>query len=89
VIAMHTYSDDDHAIELANAPTAGLAAAVYSGDPGRALVLASRLRAATVHINGAQAAIRRMQGPLRHGGFGRDLGPENPAGFTQVNVVVG
>jgi aldehyde dehydrogenase (NAD+) len=89
VLTMHTFRDDTHAVELANRPAAGLAAAVYSADQGRAQVLASRLRAATVHINGAQGEIRRAQGPLRHGGFGRELCPEDPAGFAHVKVVVG
>lgn len=89
VLTMHTYRDDDHAIAVANAARAGSAAAVYSGDQDRARALAGRLRAGTVHVNGTLASVNAPHGPLRHGGLGREVGPENIAMFRHLKVVVG
>lgn len=51
VAPITTFSDDDEAVELANATEYGLAAAVQSGSPQRAAALAEKLRAGMVHIN--------------------------------------
>jgi benzaldehyde dehydrogenase (NAD) len=51
VAPITTFSDDDEAVELANATEYGLAAAVQSGSPQRAAAVAEQLRAGMVHVN--------------------------------------
>jgi benzaldehyde dehydrogenase (NAD) len=46
-----TFSDPEEAIELANRTEYGLSAAIMTGNPGRGLAIARRLKAGMVHIN--------------------------------------
>jgi benzaldehyde dehydrogenase (NAD) len=45
------FRDDDEAVELANASSFGLSAAVQSASSARALSIARRLRSGMVHVN--------------------------------------
>ena len=46
-----TFSDDDQAVELANASEYGLAAGVFSRSISRGLAVANRIKAGMVHVN--------------------------------------
>lgn len=52
VLSIITYSDDDEAVAIANGTVYGLAGAVQSADPERALSVARRLRTGQVDVNG-------------------------------------
>ncbi|WP_029363076.1 aldehyde dehydrogenase family protein [Herbaspirillum lusitanum] len=60
--------DDEHALELAAATPYGLAAAIQTGDIGRGLRLARRLRVGMIHIND-QTIVDLPQAPM--GGMGQ------------------
>lgn len=51
VLTWQTFSDEDHAVALANDTRYGLAAMVYTRDPERATRVAERLSAGTVWVN--------------------------------------
>lgn len=70
------YRDIDHAIQIANDSTLGLAAAIY-GPLEDAKQVAERLRVGTVYINGGGAI--RMDAPMggfKQSGIGREYGEE-------------
>ncbi len=52
VLSILTYTDDDDAVEIANNSVYGLAGAVQSADPDRALAVARRMRTGQVDVNG-------------------------------------
>jgi acyl-CoA reductase-like NAD-dependent aldehyde dehydrogenase len=66
VVCLLAYDDDADAVRIANDSQFGLAGGVWSGDDGRALDVARRLRTGSVTVNGTPApvpvrAVRRLQ----------------------------
>ncbi len=66
VAPVTTFTDDDEAVELANATEYGLAAAVQSGQPERAAAVAEQLDAGMVHVNDQTV---NEEPPAPFGGF--------------------
>jgi acyl-CoA reductase-like NAD-dependent aldehyde dehydrogenase len=88
VLAVLTFDEPEEAIELANASVYGLAAGVWTRDVGRAHRVAARLQAGTVWINqynwydsGAPF------GGTKQSGFGRELGRDALAYYTETKTV--
>lgn len=86
VAPITTFSSDEEAIALANQTEYGLSAAIISPSVGRALSIASRLRAGLIHVNDQNV----LDFPfVPFGGFGasgngsRIGGPANWEEFTQ------
>ncbi|GAA2842758.1 phenylacetaldehyde dehydrogenase [Leucobacter komagatae] len=52
LLTLHSFSDDEQALRLANAPEGGLDAYVFSADIEAAMTLGSRIRAGEIRING-------------------------------------
>lgn len=74
VLSVIAYEDEDDAVRIANGTPYGLAAAVWSGDPARALALARRLRAGQVDVNGAPFNPAAPFGGFGMSGIGRENG---------------
>jgi betaine-aldehyde dehydrogenase len=74
VLSIITYQDEDDAVRIANGTIYGLAAAVWSGDEGRASRVARRLRAGQIDINGGAFNINAPFGGFKQSGRGRELG---------------
>lgn len=75
VLTIQSFDDEDEAVGLANGTTYGLAAILYTGDPGRADRVSSRLVAGTVWVN--CFFVRDLNAPFggsRHSGIGREGG---------------
>ncbi|HEY6277665.1 MAG TPA: aldehyde dehydrogenase [Streptosporangiaceae bacterium] len=51
VLTLQTFTSEDEAVALANSTRYGLAATLFTGDPGRAERVSARLRAGTVWVN--------------------------------------
>jgi 5-carboxymethyl-2-hydroxymuconic-semialdehyde dehydrogenase len=51
VLTLQTFTGEDEAVALANSTRYGLAATLFTGDPGRAERVSGRLRAGTVWVN--------------------------------------
>lgn len=75
VLTLQPFADEDEAVELANATDYGLAAILYTGDPGRAERVSERLVAGTVWVN--CFFVRDLNAPFggsRDSGIGREGG---------------
>lgn len=74
VLAVMTFEDDAHAIQMANNTPYGLAASVWTSDLNRALSVSDRLNAGTVSVNTVDALSAMTPfGGMKQSGFGRDL----------------
>jgi aldehyde dehydrogenase (NAD+) len=87
VLAVIPYADEAEAVAIANNSRYGLAGAVWSADPDRALAVARRLRTGSVEINGAAFNPLAPFGGYRQSGLGRELGQHGLLEFTEVKAV--
>lgn len=84
---MRVKSAED-AVELANATEFGLGATLWTGDMDRARVLARRIEAGAVFINGLVASDARLPfGGIKQSGYGRELGEFGIREFTNIKTV--
>jgi aminomuconate-semialdehyde/2-hydroxymuconate-6-semialdehyde dehydrogenase len=75
VLTVQAFADEDEAVALANATEYGLAAILYTGDPGRAERVSESLVAGTVWVN--CFFVRDLRAPFggaRRSGVGREGG---------------
>jgi len=90
VLTWQTFESEDEAIELANGTDYGLAAVVYTRDPGRAERVSARIAAGTVWVN--CFFVRDLDAPFggaRRSGIGREGGGWSFDFFCDVkNVAV-
>jgi acyl-CoA reductase-like NAD-dependent aldehyde dehydrogenase len=89
VLAVTGFSDEDDAIELANATEYGLAGAIWTRDLARAHASARRMEAGTVYINGfgVGGGVEMPSGGFKKSGYGREKGFEAIREFTQLKSV--
>lgn len=88
VLTIEPFDGEEDAITRANATRYGLVAAVWSGDPGRALRLASRLQAGTVWVNGWNKSYPDAPGGgMKSSGLGRARGIDGVAQFTETKHI--
>ncbi|WP_155375147.1 aldehyde dehydrogenase family protein [Catellatospora vulcania] len=73
VLTIIPYTDDDHAVAIANSTMYGLTSGVF-GEPEHALAVARRLRAGQVDVNGAPWNALAPFGGYRQSGNGREFG---------------
>lgn len=89
VLCVLPYRDEEEAIRIANDTPYGLAAYVWSGDPARGERVAARLRAGTVHLNGAAPDFAAPFGGYKKSGNGREWGGHGLREFLEVKAVLG
>jgi acyl-CoA reductase-like NAD-dependent aldehyde dehydrogenase len=87
VLSIITYADDDEAVAIANGTPYGLAGAVWSADPTRAMAFARRLRTGQVDVNGARFNPVAPFGGYRQSGNGRELGRYGLDEFCEVKAI--
>jgi betaine-aldehyde dehydrogenase len=87
VLSIQTYRGEDEGVALANDTVYGLAAGVWSGDAGRAMAVARRLRAGQVDINGAPYNTEAPFGGYRQSGYGREMGRYGLEEFLEVKAI--
>ena len=89
VLCILPYGDEEEAIRIANDTPYGLSGYVASGDPERALRVASRLRTGNVHVNGAGVDYAAPFGGYKQSGNGREWGEFGFAEYLEVKAIMG
>ncbi|MCY9785123.1 aldehyde dehydrogenase family protein [Nocardiopsis sp. EMB25] len=87
VLALIPYDTEEEAVAIANDTVYGLNAAVWSGDPDRALAVARRLRAGQVEVNGGALNPRAPFGGYKRSGNGREWGLAGLDEFCEIKSV--
>ena len=88
VLSFIAYDDEDDAVRIANDSPYGLSGGVWSGDDGRALAVARRVRTGSIAVNGSYPPFPLVPfGGFGESGLGRELGPEGLAGFLEPRSI--
>ncbi|WP_354447468.1 aldehyde dehydrogenase family protein [Ottowia thiooxydans] len=89
VLSAMSFTDEDHAVELANATRFGLVAGIWTADGARQFRMARRVRSGQVFINnyGAGGGVELPFGGVKSSGYGREKGFEALHGFTTLKTV--
>ena len=88
VIVAMSFTDDDEGIALANDSDFGLYDYVFTGDAGRGMRAARRLRAGNVGINTIQRNHETPFGGTKYSGVGRDGGSFGLHAYSELQSVV-
>ena len=89
VLVIIPFEDEEEAIAIANDSPYGLAAYVQTGDSLRAERVAARLRAGSVHFNGAYPEYGSPFGGYKLSGNGREGGDMGLEDYQEVKVLHG
>jgi aldehyde dehydrogenase (NAD+) len=88
VAAVIRFTDDDHALRLANGTSYSLAAGVWSADIGRVHRFIRALKAGTVWVNTfGPTDVRLPWGGTGDSGFGREHGEVAIENFTEPKSI--
>jgi betaine-aldehyde dehydrogenase len=88
ILTAERFSGEDEAVALGNDTDYGLAAAVWTGDPGKAQRVAGRLRHGTVWINDYHPYLPQAEwGGFKRSGIGRELGPSGLDEYREAKHV--
>ncbi|MFI1235692.1 aldehyde dehydrogenase [Nocardia salmonicida] len=85
VLSVIAYTDDEHAVHLANDSEYGLSGSVWSSDIDRATAIARRVRAGTLGINEPYSMDPVAPfGGVKNSGIGREFGAEGLDGYLDT-----
>lgn len=87
VLCLIPYDGIEQAVAIANDTPYGLAAAVWAGDKAQALLLARRLRAGQVSINGGDWSYELPFGGFKQSGNGREWGDEGLREYIELKAI--
>ena len=89
VAALIPAQDEDDALRIANDTVFGLGASIWTQDPAKAEMLAARIEAGTIYINGMVKSDQRLPfGGVKMSGFGRELSSYGIKEFVNIKTVV-
>lgn len=88
VLVMIPFDDDDEAVRIANNSAFGLAGAVLSASPQRAMGVARRVRTGAIGVNGGMYyGADAPFGGYKNSGIGRQCGIEGFAQYTETKTI--
>ncbi|MFT2019807.1 succinic semialdehyde dehydrogenase [Streptomyces sp. 796.1] len=91
VVSIYRFTDEDEAVERANATPYGLNASVWTRNGARGRAVAAKLRAGTVNVNESYAAAygsaQAPMGGMGDSGLGRRHGSEGVLKYTEAQTV--
>ncbi len=87
VLVITRYSDEDHAVTLANDSEYGLGGTIWTTDEDHGLDLAARIRTGSVGVNHYALDVAAPFGGVKASGLGRELGPEGLAPYLASKSV--
>jgi aldehyde dehydrogenase (NAD+) len=89
VLSIMSYDTEDEAIEIANDTPFGLVGFVQSSDLDRARIVANRIRAGRVYLNGAPFDRSLPFGGYKQSGNGREFGVFGFEEYLEVKAILG
>jgi len=88
VVAVTPFEDESHAVSLANDTPYGLSGSIWTRDSARALRMAKAVQAGVISVNSnTSVRVNTPFGGMKQSGFGRELGMEALASFSDVKNV--
>jgi acyl-CoA reductase-like NAD-dependent aldehyde dehydrogenase len=88
VVAVTPFEDEAHAVALANDTPYGLSGSIWTRDSSRALRMAKAVQAGVLSVNSnTSVRVNAPFGGMKQSGFGRELGLEALASFSDVKNV--
>ena len=88
VVAVTPFDDEAHAVVLANDTPYGLSGSIWTRDSSRALRMAKAVQAGVLSVNSnTSVRVNAPFGGMKQSGFGRELGMEAMASFSDVKNV--
>jgi acyl-CoA reductase-like NAD-dependent aldehyde dehydrogenase len=88
VVSVLPFTDEAHAVALANDTEYGLSGSIWTRDVGRAIRVARGVESGTLSVN-SHSSVRYWTpfGGVKQSGLGRELGPDAPLAFTETKNV--
>jgi acyl-CoA reductase-like NAD-dependent aldehyde dehydrogenase len=88
VVAVIPFEDEADAVRLANDTPYGLSGSIWTRDGARSLRMARAVRAGNLSVNSnSSVRVQTSFGGMKQSGFGRELGLEALAAYTDVKNV--
>jgi acyl-CoA reductase-like NAD-dependent aldehyde dehydrogenase len=88
VVVVIPFDTEDEAIRLANDTPYGLSGSIWTRDSARSLRMARAVQAGNLSVNSnSSVRVQTSFGGMKQSGFGRELGLEALASYSEVKNV--